>query len=43
MSIEGDVGAKKIIESNKDKVLNIKISDKNITKDFDIKKNFINI
>tara|TARA_B100001123_G_scaffold39884_1_gene41088 strand:- start:1752 stop:2336 length:585 start_codon:yes stop_codon:yes gene_type:complete len=41
MSISGDVGAKKILEINKDKILNLKINDQGITKDFNTKENFI--
>ena len=40
MSISGDVGAKKILEINKDKILNLKINDQGITKDFNTKENF---
>ena len=40
MSIEGDIGAKKLIELNKNKVLNIKINDKNIIRDYNTKENF---
>ena len=40
MSIEGDLGAKKIIEINKSKVLNLEINDKTITKDFNTLNNF---
>ena len=40
MTIQGDVGAKKILESNKDKVLNIKTNNKSIIKDFNTKNNF---
>ena len=40
ISIEGDIGAKKILEQNKDKILKIKIDDINITKDFNTKDNF---
>jgi len=41
MSISGDFGAKKILEINKDKILNLKINDQGITKDFNTKENFI--
>ena len=40
ITIEGDVGAKKILELNKDKILNVQINNENITKDFNIIKNF---
>ena len=40
ISIEGDIGAKKILELNKDKILKVKIDDINITKDFNTKDNF---
>jgi len=40
MNIEGDSGAKKIIELNKDKVLNLEINDHGITIGFDTKDNF---
>ena len=40
ISIEGDIGAKKILEQNKDKILKVKIDDINIAKDFNTKDNF---
>ena len=40
VSIEDDIGAKKILEQNKDKILKVKIDDINITKDFNTKDNF---
>ena len=40
MNISGDAGAKKILESNKDKILNLEINDQNITKGFDTQDNF---
>ena len=40
MSIEGDAGAKKILEKNKDKILKVKINDINITRDFNTKNDF---
>ena len=40
MSIHGDVGAKKIINSNENKILNIDINELGITKDFNTKDNF---
>jgi molybdenum cofactor cytidylyltransferase len=40
MAIQGDVGAKKILELNKDKIVSVQIDDQNITKDFNTKENF---
>jgi len=40
MSIEGDLGAKKILEKNKDKILKVEIDNINITKDFNNKNDF---
>ena len=40
MDISGDIGAKKILELNKNKILNLEINDQGITKDFNTKKNF---
>ena len=40
ISITGDVGAKKILELNKDKILNIEINDQNISKGFNTQDNF---
>ena len=40
MSINGDSGAKKILEENKNNILNIKIDDIGITKDFNTKDDF---
>jgi len=40
MHIQGDIGAKKILELNKDKILNLDINDQSITKDFNTKSNF---
>ena len=40
MSIEGDVGAKKVLEPNKDKILNVPINDLGIVLDFDTQKSF---
>ena len=40
MSITGDVGAKKILELNKNKILNLEIDDQGITKGFDTQDNF---
>ena len=41
MTIQGDVGAKKILELNKSKILNVEISNQGIKKDFNTKKDFI--
>ena len=41
MTIEGDIGAKKILELNKDKILNIETNDQSVTKDFNAPANFI--
>ena len=40
MNIQGDVGAKKIVESNKNEILNLEINNQNITKDFNTQDNF---
>ena len=40
LDIKGDVGAKKILELNKDKILNLEIDDQSITKGFDTQDNF---
>jgi len=40
LDIKGDVGAKKILELNKDKILNLEINDQSITKGFDTQDNF---
>ena len=40
MNITGDVGAKKILELNKDKILNLEINDQSITKGFDTQDDF---
>ena len=40
MNISGDVGAKKILELKKEKILNLEINDQNITKGFDTQDNF---
>ena len=40
MDITGDVGAKKILELNKDKILNLEINDQSITRSFDTQDNF---
>ena len=41
MTIQGDVGAKKILELNKDKILNLEIDNLGIKKDFNTKDDFI--
>ena len=40
MIITGDVGAKKILELNKDKILNLEMNNESITIDFNTKDNF---
>ena len=40
LDIRGDVGAKKILELNKDKILNLEIDDQSITKGFDTQGDF---
>ena len=40
MSIQGDAGAKKILELNKDKITYVQIDDISIVKDFNTKENF---
>jgi len=40
MTIEGDVGAKKILELNKDKILNLEINDQSITMGFNTQGDF---
>ena len=40
MAIKGDVGAKKILELNKDKILNIETNDQSIAKNFNTPDNF---
>ena len=40
MSIKGDLGAKKILEKNKDRTLKVEIDNINITKDFNNKNDF---
>ena len=40
MSIVGDVGAKKILELNKNKILNLEIDDQSITKGFNTQDDF---
>ena len=41
MSIQGDVGAKKILELNKNKILNVEVGNQSIRKDFNTKDDFI--
>ena len=40
MDITGDVGAKKILELNKNKILNLEINDQSIIKGFDTQDDF---
>ena len=40
LDIRGDVGAKKILELNKDKILNLETNDQNIAKDFNAQDDF---
>ena len=40
MNITGDVGAKKILKLNKDKILNLEINDQNISKDLNTQGDF---
>ena len=40
LDIRGDVGAKKILELNKDKILNLEINDQSITKGFNTQGDF---
>ena len=40
LNIRGDVGAKKILESNKDKILNLEINNHNISKSFNTQDDF---
>ena len=39
-NISGDIGAKKILELNKDKILNLEINDQCVTKDFNTQDSF---
>ena len=41
MSIKGDMGAKKLIESNQYKVLNVSINDENIIRNYNTQENFV--
>jgi len=40
LDIRGDVGAKKILELNKDKILNLEINDQSIVKGFNTQDDF---
>ena len=40
IDISGDVGAKKILELNKDKILNLEINDQSVTKGFNTQEDF---
>ena len=40
MGIEGDMGAKKILEINKEKIFKLEINDQNIVQDFNTQDNF---
>jgi len=40
LDIRGDVGAKKILELNKDKILNLEINDQSISKGFNTQGDF---
>ena len=40
INISGDVGAKKILELNKDKIVNLEINDQCVTKDFNTQDSF---
>jgi len=40
MNIRGDIGAKKILEINKDKILNLETNDQSVIKDFNTLDNF---
>ena len=42
MSIKGDIGAKEILEKNKDKILNLSINDQGIIKNYNRVSDFIN-
>ena len=41
ITIQGDVGAKKILELNKNKILNVEVGNQSIKKDFNTKDDFI--
>ena len=40
IDVSGDVGAKKILERNKDKIFNLEINDQSITKGFNTQDDF---
>ena len=40
MDIKGDIGAKKILELNKEKILRIKIDNLSVSKDFNKREDF---
>ena len=40
MNVDGDLGARKILDINSDKVLNLEINDESIIKDFNTQNNF---
>ena len=40
INISGDVGAKKILELNKYKILNVETNDQSVVKNFNTKENF---
>ena len=42
MNIEGDLGAKKILEANKDKILNLAINDEGVIKNYNSVNDFVN-
>jgi len=42
MSIKGDMGAKKLIELNKEKILNVSVNDKSVVENYNTQENFIN-
>ena len=39
-TLQGDIGAKKILKTNESKILNVEINDQGITKDFNTQENF---
>ena len=41
MTIQGDVGAKKILELNRNKILNVEVGNQSVRKDFNTKDDFI--
>ena len=40
MNVKNDIGAKKILKTNKDKILNLEIDDKGILRDYNTTNNF---